>query len=211
MLLTSVIKRDRKDYKQGLFIKELDGITLIELVVAMTIVGFLVLLAAPDLSNTMKKSRVQDCANRLAADIKMARTKAQAEGQRAMIVVSKNVLHDFNGNGKTEHYFMFLDRNPRNGAYDGGATPETVITEVACNNNVIMETSSDPLPNCDPPFANAQCMQFTTLGTLPSDETGSTILMGYGDYKARIKVVSMTGYLEIQWSEDNGATWHAYE
>lgn len=201
-----MVKRDRKGCEPMLFIKGQNGITLIELVVAMTIAGFLVLLAAPDLSNTMKKSRVQDCANRLAADIKMARTKAQAEGQRAMIVVSKDTLHDFNGNGKTEHYFMFLDRN-RNGAYNGGATPETVITEVACNENVIMETGSDPLPNCGS-FTNARCMQFTTLGTLPSDATGSTIQMGYDDYKSRINVVSMTGYLQVQWSEDNGATWH---
>ena len=104
---------------------------------------------------------------------------------------------------------MFLDKN-RNGAYDGGVTPETVITEVSCNNNVIMEAGTNPLPNCGS-FANARCMQFTTLGTLPSGAADNSIQMGYGVFKARINVVSLTGYLEVQWSEDNGATWHDFE
>jgi len=183
-----------------------EGVTLIELVVVMVIIGLMVVFAAPELSRTIKNSRVKDCALRLVSDIKLARTKAQAEGQRAMVVVTKDTPHDFNSDGSSEHYLIFLDAD-RGSDFDAG---EDIIAEVACNGKVEMETVSNPLPQCAN-FTDGRCMRFTTLGTLASDATDKSILIGYSNYskyKVKITLVSITGHLRVQFSNDGGTTYH---
>ncbi len=185
------------------------GITLIELLVVMSIIGIVVLLAAPEFSTTMRKSRLKDCAQRLASDITQARAKAQAEGQRAMVVVTKDTPRDFNTDGDTEHYFIFIDAN-RDNAFNAG---DTAVVEVVCDQRVLMETGTNPLPDTDC-LSNGRCMRFSVLGTLLSGAADRNITMGYSgdlDNKARISVVSMTGKLRIQLSEDGGLTWKDLE
>ncbi|MFN3479294.1 MAG: GspH/FimT family pseudopilin [Thermodesulfovibrionales bacterium] len=193
-------------------IKEQAGITLIEIAVVLVIMGVLVSLAAPELSSSIKKYRVQDCVKRLASDIKQARAKAQADGQRAVVVVTKDTPQDFNSDGDSEHYLIFLDKN-RNELYDEG---ETIIVEGVCQSGITMEAGDNPLQSC-PSISNARCLEFTSLGTLNSDATGRRIQMKLGMNKVRITVVSIVGHLQIQRCEettsglcDNNNNWHDF-
>ncbi len=195
------------------------GVTLIELIIVMVIIGLLSILAVPDFTRTIRKSRAKDCMQRLASDIKRARTEVQAEGQRAMVVVTEDNPKDFNSDGDTEHYLVFLDANGGKD-FDLG---ETTIAAILCSEDVEMESSSpentNPLPACSN-FTDGGCLEFTTLGTLSnSGATPGRIVMNYDNYddnvvyKVRIKVVSITGHLITEWCEgtttdcNNDANW----
>jgi prepilin-type N-terminal cleavage/methylation domain-containing protein len=204
------MKRPWRDFLSRLFAVKSKGITLVELAVGLAIVGILAVLAVPEFTSFMRKTDVRDCAKRLASDISMARVNAQSAGQRAVIVVVKGASADLNNDGKKEHYFMFLDAN-RNDAYDSG---ETTIARNLCNDKVLMETSSSPIPDCGH-FSNAQCIRFSTLGTMFTDDVADGIIQmkyddGTNNYKAKVTITTMTGHLSTQWSEDGGSTWQDF-
>jgi len=192
-----------------LLIKGAKGVTLLELVIALSIVCLLAVLAAPELSMSSKAAKVQDCAKRLASDITIARDAGQASGQRALIVISKDNQYSFAGNGVNENFLAFLEPNPPTESYAAG---DTIVAQDSCDNLIVMmPTAGTALPNCAN-FAHAQCLEFSTLGTLLNTGAADTsVQMTYNDgtntYLAQVIVVSLTGHLQTQWSQNGGVTW----
>lgn len=181
------------------------GLTLIELLVVIAVIGILSTIAAPQLAGTVRHMSVKRCAEQIAADIKLARATAVAQGQRAMVAITNNSASNL-GNG-TAYEFAFLDVN-RNGVY-AAANDTVVVSQNSCDSTVIMQTQNDPtpLPACSG-ISNASCLWFSALGTINTASANTNIRMtNVSDtkYLVRINIVSLTGYLRIQWCQISGS------
>jgi len=112
------------------------GMTLVEALVGITVIGVLLALSAPALSSTLERMRLAKATNDLLGDIVLARTESIRTGQR--VVVCKGRLDvgcltgatDWNGG-----WIVFIDRN-RNGARDLTDAGEILIGSGRASSNV---------------------------------------------------------------------------
>ncbi len=125
------------------------GFTLIELIVAMAMVGILVAIAVPSFASLVNGNRLTASVNELAAGIQSARMEAIRRNSRVVLCRSDDGSTCNGGAGSWKGWISFVDANSDN-APDGGAgsilraatIPGTVEIDpspaVSGNNNLII-------------------------------------------------------------------------
>ncbi len=109
------------------------GVTMIELMIGIAIIGTLLALAAPSMRDMIMNSRMTSQTNDLMADFAVARSMAANRGQRVVMCASSNGTSCTGTwpNGR----ILFVDTNT-NGALDGGE--EVLKTEPALSSGTVV-------------------------------------------------------------------------
>ncbi len=159
------------------YFKNQNGFTLMELMVAIVIVGIMATMIVPQYTGMLKKAKMQSYIEDLASGINVARAEAMSQGQRAIIatVALGQGAIDFDSDGSAEHYFIFLDTD-RDNDYDAG---ETVLDFGNWDDAQITQNTFEPCPA----IANTNCLMITTIGTATEDSFPA----GGGDLELRVK------------------------
>ncbi len=171
------------------------GFTLVELIVTLAIIATLTMFSGHAFYSNLTSRRVQGCVVKLASDIQLARTSAQAEGQRAVVQTTAlgSGASDLDGDGFPEFYLVYLD-NAKNGSFDSGADRVLVSGsggEPLCNTGITLDNG-----------ATITQIQFTTLGFLLSGSANRNIYFTLNDNASRLELVSLTGTTRIYFIQD---------
>ena len=108
------------------------GFSLVELLVAIAIISVLVMLAAPEVGNIIKGSRLRSASSDLMVDLMLARSEALKRGARVVVCSSSNgtgcrAEADMGGDQGSDSFkweigwLIFVDSNS-NGSVDTGET-----------------------------------------------------------------------------------------
>jgi type IV fimbrial biogenesis protein FimT len=95
------------------------GYTLVEVLVAMTVVSILAAIAIPSFKYVTTSNRITTEVNRLLGDMQFARAEAIKEGQSVTVCVSSDGLTCTGTTNWHNGWIVFMDTN-NNGATDGG-------------------------------------------------------------------------------------------
>jgi type IV fimbrial biogenesis protein FimT len=96
------------------------GYTLVEVLVAMTVVSILAAIAIPSFRYVTTSNRVTTQVNGLLGDMQFARAEAIKEGQSVTICEANNAYSGCGGSASWNNgWIVFMDPN-NNGAVDGG-------------------------------------------------------------------------------------------
>jgi len=112
------------------------GITLVELLVSLTIVGVLLVLSMPTWSSTLERMRLAKATNDLLSHITLARTESIRTGQRVVVCKGDDELGcrtgtpDWGGG-----WIVFVDSN-RNGVWNSSDSQERLVSSSRGARNV---------------------------------------------------------------------------
>ena len=95
------------------------GFTMIELLVTIALLGILLTLAAPNLSQFVSNNRLTSQANSLVSDILLARSESATRGTQVVICTSTTGTSCSSTAGWADGWIVFSDTN-NNGAVDSG-------------------------------------------------------------------------------------------
>ena len=140
------------------------GVSLIELMIVMAIVGILMMVGGVSLYQSSSLNDVLNCAKRISADIDMARRFAQGSGGRVVFLTSFPGPPpaatgdvgpvDLDGDGHDEFYMSFDDSNnaARTGRFIDDVTTPTggsrdIVTGDLLAPGLVHGTEGDPLCN----------------------------------------------------------------
>lgn len=171
------------------------GFTLVELLVTLAIVALLALFSGYTFFSDLELKRVQGCAVKLAADIQLARTAAQAEGRRAVVQMTAKGAGatDLDGDGFPEFYLVHLD-NAMNGVFNSGA-----------DRVLVSGSDGDPLCHATLELDNGTTtttVQFTTLGFLLGGAANRNIYFTVANSASRLELVSLSGTTRVYLLQD---------
>ena len=110
------------------------GFTLIELMIAVAIMGILISIAAPSMRDMLINNRVQGVSSDLVADLSLARGTAAAKGQRVTICQSTDSATCTGGSTWQGGWIVFVDGNS-NGTFEP-ASDTLVKAREATNTNL---------------------------------------------------------------------------
>lgn len=119
------------------------GLTLIELMVALSLLAIIATLAAPSFQRQIAASRVTDASNELLLAVSRARTEAIRLGQRVSVCKSSNGSScDTSSTGWQTGWITFIDstRTGTNAAVDTG---ETITYKVSALSGVTIQGNSN--------------------------------------------------------------------
>lgn len=172
------------------------GLSLIELMILIVIMGILLTIGMITFSSFLKRSRLTSHINGLASAIKMSRSAAMNQGQRAVVVVvNRNQSHqDLDEDGEFEHYLTFLDPEGDNIC----GVNDTVLDSHDWDTVDIVENT---LPHPYPGPGDARCFFFLPQGTAPGlGDTDSVIEIRYEGYdpEYRLNIISYLGAVEVE-------------
>lgn len=192
------------------------GLSLIELMIVMAIVGFLVLVSGVNLYESKSRNDVLNCAKRMSADIKQARRWAMGGGTRVIFLTALKYgstdtgAVDLDGapvdpthpasERTDEFYVVFPD--PGDAGYVVGGTGALVHGtrgDALCDEDVVLlgeSTLSSVLPGF---FGfSASQLYFSSLGTLLNfGAANKNLYLEKNGHVARIEVVGLTGLTRI--------------
>ena len=178
------------------------GFTLVEVLVAIVLVGILLRIAEAPLSGRIRNMRVKECAVRLAADIRLARASAMSEGRRVQLVVSDTgAAKDF-GNGSKALWMTFVDSYPATGSYLSG---DKVLACSSCASSTKIESiaalASLPAGPTGASGVSNLSTWFFANGTVKDTAINSGVVftsVSDNKYKVRVLFTSLTGYVRVQ-------------
>jgi len=98
-----------------------NGFTLVELMVALAVAGFLVAMAAPSFESAINGSRLSGGVNELASALQLARAEAVRRNRRATLCRSENGSTCAAANGEWSNWIVFVDTDS-SGQRDGTET-----------------------------------------------------------------------------------------
>lgn len=100
------------------------GLTLIELLVAMSILGLLMVMAAPGLSQWLANARLRATADALAASLQAAKGEAVARNARVRFQLTDTLGDDCSINTRGPHWIVNLDPDASADAVEGRCDAE---------------------------------------------------------------------------------------
>lgn len=103
------------------FRQHCQGITLIESMVVVVILGILAAIALPSFQSTIDSNRRSAYANQLLEDLALARSEAIKRGGRVVVCPSSNGTSCTASNSWAAGWIIFTDKN-NNATVDGGDT-----------------------------------------------------------------------------------------
>ncbi len=178
------------------------GVSLVELLVVLAIIGFMVLVAGIGLRGDVEQTQVRACVERLAADLHLARAQAQAEGQRAALQLSGDADPvDLDGDGQPELYLAWIDAN-RDAAYDAGE--QTLVHGQPRDTLCAAAVEVDPATTLP-----GRRVVFNTLGAVIGGAANSNVYVRKGDAIGRMELVSLTGAVRTYLRTTDTETWEA--
>jgi len=197
------------------------GVTLLELMVVIAIVGILVLVSGFNLYETASKNDVLNCAKRMAADIKEARRWAQGGGSRVIFLtaasstvdrgaVDLDLSWEISPAGallfQDEFYIVFSD-SADIGSYSAAAYLSGVLRhgtkgDQLCEENIVILKESTLLSGVPSSTPRSQ-LQFSAHGTLLNFGSGNkNLYLEKNGQVARIEVVGLTGFTRVYVNKD---------
>ena len=139
------------------------GFTLVELMMAVTIVGILISIAVPSFREIMAQNAINSATNTLASDLNFARSEALKRGVTVTLCPSTDPYTSCADTGEWQGgWIIFLDRNG-NGAASATATDGEMLVRVQQNLPANMQINT----------RNA-----VEVKTISFDRTGATVNVG---------------------------------
>lgn len=168
-----------------------DGLSLMELLVVITLLGILAAIAIPSFSHWMPDIRLRGSARDLKSDMELA--KLMAIRQNAHVALTFNTANDL--------YTVFLD----NGAGAGGVARDLIQNGTeATIKSVTMAADVDMY---EASFAGGvPRFRFDARG-LPNGTGGHAYMRNTKNNYIGVRV-NMVGRVQIESSADGGATWN---
>lgn len=179
------------------------GITLVELMITVTIVGLLVLISGVGFRSDVERINTRACAEKIASDIELASTSAQVEGQRVALQIAATQATDLDGDGLDEYFLTYVDLN-RNAVMDGG--------DVALTHGLPEDTLCDPAIIIDPySDLNSDTLVFNTLGTISvgGRAAAENLYLTQGNEVARLSMLSLTGLTRVYLRNPDDDLWNS--
>lgn len=169
------------------------GLTLVELMIAIAIIGILSAIAIPNYLSWLPNYRLKSAARDLQGHFQTAKLEAIKRGANVSIQVNTGAYVPA---GRVGSYVVFVDSNTNN-AYDNPG--DTLITQVAMPANVSLTVSS---------YANPVVYSSRGLPNLG----GNITMRNSRDESGRL-LINLAGRVRIERSisTDGGATWPAYQ
>jgi type IV fimbrial biogenesis protein FimT len=138
--------------------KKTSGFTLLELMIVVGIIGVVMAIAVPSLSETIKNERLTSATNGLLSDIMLARSKAVGRNQPVIICASSDGATCTNGSYE-EGWIVTID-NDNNGTGD-----EIIKIQSSAENNITYDQGG----------AGLSIISFDSRGFLPTGANTGTI------------------------------------
>ncbi|MEW6003239.1 MAG: prepilin-type N-terminal cleavage/methylation domain-containing protein [Nitrospirota bacterium] len=145
------------------------GITLVELIIVIAIIGILALIGIPEINRFSSDYRVRSCATDLIQNMRVARAMAMKENREYLIVfdtTNQRYMIGFDGNGDKNLVTLNSDtfgickdtdgdRLPNNDTdANGDGVPDCVrvVNLSSCGNNIIFGYGTGTTPPNGPPY-----------------------------------------------------------
>ncbi|MDD3937832.1 GspH/FimT family pseudopilin [Rhodoferax sp.] len=171
----------------------MQGFTLVELLVTLTIAAILLSLAVPSLASFVQSARLRGSSNELASALMFARSEAIKRGHAVTVCKSENpnALDPSCGTSATwqQGWLVFVDHD-RDGVVDGSATPSDLVLRVGAADipGLTVSVASN--------FRNY--IQYTSNGvSVGSDKLADGNLSMCLNNKSQVLTIGTTGRLSI--------------
>jgi type IV fimbrial biogenesis protein FimT len=159
------------------------GVTLIEMMVAIAVMGVLLALAAPSFTETIRKNRIESAAQGFLNALNFARTEAIRRG--VAVTVRKSGTQWENG------YLAFVDAN-KNGVQD--SSEETLRSWQALPSGYTLRTNANN-------FANF--VRYNARGEVDNNSVGGYFIVCYGSQTKGAKAVVITRMRPVMAADTN--------
>ncbi len=198
------------------------GFTIIELMVAIAVLGVLMGIGVPGMQSFLQNSRLTSQINLLSTSLAIARSEAIKRNDRVLICVSTNgTACEATGSGTTwdEGWLVFVDRN-NNSVVDLGPPGTDDCAVTATTDCIIASQAAYPGTNILTPGAGApdflayvgdgslRCNtdgDITTLETCNNANTFFTLCDFRGAQYAKALAISRTGRVASLAKQPNGS------
>ncbi len=167
------------------------GMTVMELVITMSMIGILAVIAAPTVSHWVPNYRVKEAARELVSNLHKARTEAVRQSSDVIITFSPQA---YTPNGGAGSYQVALDNNPRNGAFDEG---EMILIDRTMPRNVSLYFAD---------FAGGTTTGFNSRG-LPLNNMWGSVQLRNNKSRFYRATMSCAGHVRLQRCSD-GVNWN---
>ncbi len=158
------------------------GVTVVELLVAIAVLGILLGVAIPNLTQFMASNRLTSQINEFVSDISRARSEAGSRGTTVSICIAASATAcATSGSAWEAGRIIFVDSNA-DGVIDNGETIIKYVPALEGNTNLVSAS-----------FASTRSITFRPFGGLTTATGGSFTLCAPGYTTGRQIVVAATG------------------
>jgi len=137
--------------------KSVSGLTLIEVMIVIVIIGIMAAIAAPNFMQYMKSRRLSGATMQLYVDLMNARGQAVSQNNKVIVALISNnsyqIIRDLNGNGVVDTGETGVTKSIHPDYYDvtfaassSGYNPVFMQNGTAINGKIIVTSSSLSVP-----------------------------------------------------------------